>query len=168
MIHLTVFKASFRKIAVWIWFSNFFIVGMWEILIAVSSGLPWWLSSKESTCNAGDAGDLGVIPWVVKIPWRRKWQPTSVFLPGKSHGERSQVDHSPWGHKESDTTEWLSTHTHTHFCVWLVWLIAPPPPLSECLILSSQATPIRIGLLMWTPSQLTKMSTANVNSFTIN
>ena len=48
-------------------------------------------------------------PWVRKILWRRKWQPTPVFfrifLPGKSHGQRSMVGYSPWGHKESDTTE---------------------------------------------------------------
>ena len=43
-----------------------------------------------------------------KIPWRGKWQPTPVFLPGKSHGQRSPVDYSPWGLKESDTTEWLN------------------------------------------------------------
>ena len=41
-------------------------------------------------------------PWVGKIPWRRKWQPTPEFLPGKSHGQRSLVDYSPWGCKESD------------------------------------------------------------------
>ena len=52
-------------------------------------------------------------PWVGKIPWRRKWQPTPVLLPGKSHGQRSMVGYSPWGHKESDTTEWL--HFHFHF-----------------------------------------------------
>ena len=46
-------------------------------------------------------------PWVGKIPWRRKWQPTPVFLPEKSHGWRSLVGYSPWGHKESDTTERL-------------------------------------------------------------
>ena len=45
--------------------------------------------------------------WVGKIPWRRKWQPTPVLLPGKLHGLRSLVGYSPWGHKESDTTEWL-------------------------------------------------------------
>ena len=39
--------------------------------------------------------------------WKRKWQPTAVFLPGKSHGWRSLVDYSPWGRKESDTTEQL-------------------------------------------------------------
>ena len=36
-------------------------------------------------------------PWVRKIPWRRKWQPTPVFLPGKSHGQRSLGGYSPWG-----------------------------------------------------------------------
>ena len=49
-------------------------------------------------------------PWVRKIPWRRKRQPTPVFLPGKSHGQRSQVGYSPWGCKESDTTEQLHFH----------------------------------------------------------
>ena len=43
-------------------------------------------------------------PWVRKIPWRREWQPTAVFLPGESHGQRSLVGYSPWGHKESDIT----------------------------------------------------------------
>ena len=44
-------------------------------------------------------------PWVRKIPWRRKWQPTPVFLPEKSHGQRSLAGYSPWGHKELDMTE---------------------------------------------------------------
>ena len=55
---------------------------------------------------------LGFDPWVGKIPWRREWQPTPVLLPGESHGQRSLVGYSPWGHKESDMTERL-THTHT-------------------------------------------------------
>ena len=45
-------------------------------------------------------------------PWRRKWQPTPVLLPGKSHRQRSLVDYSPWDHKESDTTERLHFHFH--------------------------------------------------------
>ena len=49
-------------------------------------------------------------PWVRKIPWRRKWQPTPVLLPGKSHGWRSLVGYSTWGCEESDTTEWLHFH----------------------------------------------------------
>ena len=44
-------------------------------------------------------------PWVENIPWRRKWQPTPVFLPGESHGQRSLVGYRPRGHKELDTTE---------------------------------------------------------------
>ena len=47
----------------------------------------------------------GFDPWVGKIPWRRAWPPTPVFLPGESHGQRSLVGCSPWDHKESDTTE---------------------------------------------------------------
>ena len=48
-----------------------------------------------------------VIHGVRKIPWRRKWQPTPVLLPGKSQGQRILIGYSPWGHKESDTTERL-------------------------------------------------------------
>ena len=47
----------------------------------------------------------GLDPWVGKIPWRRKWQPTPVLLPGEFHGGRRLVGYSPWGRKESDTTE---------------------------------------------------------------
>ena len=49
-------------------------------------------------------------PWVRKIPSRRAWQPTSVFLSGESRGQRSLVGYRPWGHKESDTTEQLHFH----------------------------------------------------------
>ena len=55
----------------------------------------------------------GFDPWVGKIPWRRKWQPTPIFLPGKSHGQRSLAGYSPWGHKELDMSEWLNHH-HPH------------------------------------------------------
>ena len=47
-------------------------------------------------------------PWVGKIPWRREWQPTPVFLPGEFHGQRSLAGYSPWGCKESDMTERLT------------------------------------------------------------
>ena len=56
---------------------------------------------KAFACNAGDLGD----PWVGKFPWRRKWQPTPVFLPGESHGQRNLVGYSPRGRKESGTTK---------------------------------------------------------------
>ena len=47
----------------------------------------------------------GFDPLVGKTPWRRAWQPTPVFLLGKFHGQRNLAGYSPWGHKESDTTE---------------------------------------------------------------
>ena len=47
----------------------------------------------------------GINPWVGKIPWRRAWQPTPVFLPGEFHGQRSLAGYSAWGYKESDMTE---------------------------------------------------------------
>ena len=47
-----------------------------------------------------------------KIPWGKKWQHTPVFLPEKFHGQRILVAYIPWGHKELDTTEQLSTQTH--------------------------------------------------------
>ena len=65
-------------------------------------GLPWWLGGIESACNMGD---YGFDPRVGKIPWRRKRQPTPVFLLGKFYGQRSLAGYRPWGHKESDTTE---------------------------------------------------------------
>ena len=65
---------------------------------------------KESTFQCRR---LGFDPSIGKILWRRKWQPTPVFLPGESHGQRSLVGCSPWGHK-LDTTMPLSKHTCIH------------------------------------------------------
>ena len=71
-------------------------------------------SDGKSVCL--QYGRPGFNPWAGKILWRRKWQPTPVFLPGESHGRRSVVDYSPWGRKESDTTERL----HFHFKILLL------------------------------------------------
>jgi len=57
---------------------------------------------KNLLASAGDIRDTD--PQVGKIPWRRAWQPTPVFLPGESHGQGSLAGYSPWGCKESDTT----------------------------------------------------------------
>ena len=67
--------------------------------------LSRWLSGKESFCQSRRHR---FDPWVEKIPWRRKWHPAPVFLPGKSHRQRNLVRYSPWGCKELDTTEQLS------------------------------------------------------------
>ena len=60
---------------------------------------PSGSEGKASACNQGRPGFK---PWVRKILWRRKWQPTPVLLSGKSHGQRSLVGYSPWDPKESD------------------------------------------------------------------
>ena len=86
-------------------------------------GFPGGSEGKASTCIAGD---LDSIPGSGRFPWRRKWHPTPVFLPGKSHGQRSLVGYSPWGHKESDTTEWL--HFQRENRASQVALVAKNPP----------------------------------------
>ena len=84
-------------------------------MLYVSQRLPSGLSGQESACRCRR---LGFDPWVQKIPWRRKWQPTPVFLPGKSHGQGSLEGYSSWGHKEPDTTERLNndnSFSHSSF-----------------------------------------------------
>ena len=76
-------------------------------------------------------------PWVGKISWRRKWLPIPVFLPGKCHGQRSLVVCSPWGRKESGTTEWITLHfTSLHIChevmgldamIFVFWMLSFMP-----------------------------------------
>ena len=64
-------------------------------------------SGKEPSCQCRRLKRCGFDPWVGKIPWKRAWQPSPAFLPGESHGHWSLAGYSPWGHKESDTTERL-------------------------------------------------------------
>ena len=91
--------------------------------------LPHWQADSFTTepiatkvpADAGDTGDVGLIPgwgrcqfhpWMGKIHWRMKGQPTSLFLPGKSHGQRSLESYSPWGCKETHTTEQAQRKPH--------------------------------------------------------
>jgi len=60
---------------------------------------------KESTCHCRRCKRCRFNFWVRKIPWRRVWKPTPVFLPGKFHGQRSLAGYSPRSCKESETTE---------------------------------------------------------------
>ena len=85
---------------------------IWNKLLSVASnGLLCGSDGRHLQC-----GRPGFDPWVGNILWRRKWHPTPVLLPGESHGWRSVVGYSPWGHKESDTAE--RTHfTSLHFIV---------------------------------------------------
>ena len=78
-------------------------------------GFPGGISGKELACQCRRCKRHGFDPWVRKIPSRRPWQPTPVFLPEESHGQRGLVSYSLWGCKESDTTKQL---THTQ-CVYV-------------------------------------------------
>ena len=68
-------------------------------------GVSRWHSGKESACQCRRLERHGFDPWIRRIPWSRKWQPTPVFLLGESQGQRSLADPSKWGCKESDKTE---------------------------------------------------------------
>ena len=71
-------------------------------------GLPGGASGKEPTCQCRRYKRLRFDPWVGEIPWRRKWQPTPVFLPREFYGQRRLTGYSLWGRKQSDMTERLS------------------------------------------------------------
>ena len=68
-------------------------------------GFPGGASGKEPACQCRRHKRCRFDPRVRKIPWRKKWQPSPVFFPGKFHGQRSLVGYGPWGRKESDMTE---------------------------------------------------------------
>ena len=67
---------------------------------ATENKFAGWHSGKESACQCRRCKRRRFDPCIRKIPWRRKWQPMPVFLPGESHGQRSLVGYSPWGHQE--------------------------------------------------------------------
>ena len=93
-------------------------------------GHPGWLSDEESTCQCRRRRRGRFCPWGGRILWRRTWQLTPVFLPGKVHGQRSLAGYSPWGRKELDMTEWLSIQGHgcwvSHLGVGLPSQSTPP------------------------------------------
>ena len=68
-------------------------------------GFPGGITVKEPHCQHRRHKRPGFDPWVGKIPWPRTWQPTPVFLPAESQGQRSLVGYSPWGCKELDITD---------------------------------------------------------------
>ena len=79
-------------------------------------GFPGGVSGKEPACQHRRLKRREFYPWVRKIPWRRKWQLTPVFLPGKFHEQRSPAGYTPWGHKEMDATKATErAHTHARF-----------------------------------------------------
>ena len=80
---------------------------------------PGSASGKELACQSRRCKTLGFNPWVKEIPWRRAWQPTPVFLPGESHGQKGLVGYGLWGRKESQTwLKRLSMHAKSVRNIW--------------------------------------------------
>ena len=79
-------------------------------------GLPRRRSDKESTYQCKRCKRYGFNPWIRKMPWRRTWQLTPIFLPGKFHEQRNLVGYSPWVHGES----WTRLSTHTQYWSFLL------------------------------------------------
>jgi len=79
--------------------------------VCIVKGLPWRLSSKESTCNGGAAGDEGLIPRSGKYPDVGHGYPLQYSCLENLHGQRSLVGYSPWHRKESGTTQ-MNEHEH--------------------------------------------------------
>ena len=95
--------------------------------------LPWWLRQSRICLQCRG---LGFNLWVRKIPWRREWLPTPVFLPGEFHGQRNLMGYSPWGYKESDTTERLK----------LLPLQAPSHSFPQFLSLALSIPPVQTDM----------------------
>ena len=81
----------------------------------------WASLVTQMVKNVPSVQETSFDPWIRKIPWRRKWLPTQVLLPGEFHGQRSLVDYSPWGCRVrhdwvTSTLTHTHTHTHTHTC----------------------------------------------------
>ena len=77
------------------------ITRTWKAFLNVDFGLPWGLRTVKNLQWERSEFD----PWVGRIPWRREWQPTPIFLPGEFHGQRSLAGYNPWVSKQLDTAE---------------------------------------------------------------
>ena len=82
-------------------------------MIPSQLGLPRWLSGKEFTCQCRRCRRHGFNPWIRKIPWRRKWQPTPALLPGKFHGQQKPTSQSMG--LQRVRYDWVSDHTHIYW-----------------------------------------------------
>ena len=103
-------EVGFKPMCLW---PYVFTVKLHCLIETRDCSLPLFLAFWLRSSGGSDGKRLSTMweTWVQslgrEVPWRRKWQPTPIFLPGESHGQRSLVGYSPWGRKESDTTEWL-------------------------------------------------------------
>ena len=97
-------KLLLCQLVVSYFFSFFFYLSIVDLQCYVML-LQIGATAKEHACQSRRQKRHGFDPWVGKIIWRRVWQPTPVFLPGESHGQRTLMGNSPWSHKELDMTK---------------------------------------------------------------
>ena len=104
-------KGTFLKVPSVYHMKSFHLVANLKTALPSKNNTPLYLyfsgNGKESPCQCRRPR---FDPWIGKIPWSSEWQPTPVFLPGESHVQRSLMGYNPWGCKELDTTELLSSH----------------------------------------------------------
>ena len=87
-------------------FNNIGEIGkIYYYMSKIGAGFPGGTSGKEPTCQCKKHKRLGFSPWIRKIPCRKTWQPTPVFSPTESQGQRNLTDYGPYGHKELEETE---------------------------------------------------------------
>ena len=112
-----------------LFFSIYYIFNfICNILYMCICGLPQWLSSKRIHLPCRSHRRHGFDPWVKKSPWRRAWQPTPVFLPGESHGQRSLVGYN---HRVVKSQTWPSDLSHMPHTGSAEWLLTPMNYRSE-------------------------------------
>ena len=99
----------------------------------LSMDFPGGTSGKEPACQCRRHKRLRFDPWVGKIPWRRVWQPTPIFLPGESHGQKSLEGESGWG---------------THVNPWLIHVNIWQKPLQYCKVISLQLIKINEKIII--------------------
>ena len=113
VLSLTTVEILFIPVQSWNW--TFRVQGSCLIgsFLALSMGFPGGASGKDSTCQCRRCKRCRFDSWVGKTPWRRTWQPTPIFLPRKSHGQRSLAGYSPQGRNESAQLKRLSSSSST-------------------------------------------------------
>ena len=129
----------------------------YSITMIMPAGFSGRLVVKNPPADVG-----GLDPWVRKIPCRRKWQPTPVLLPGKTHRQRSLVGCSPWGHKESDMTEQLREHAQP------VCQCSPPPAVSHRLSLVFASAYENCDMLTFWLTRGVKSNLRSFHSYQLN
>ena len=125
--------------------------GFMEIKYVKGPRLPRWLSGKESACQCRRRRSLGFNPWVGRSLWKRKWQPTPVFLPGEYGGQRSLAGCSPLGSQRMGqdlATEPQQQMSRPQLRVGLQHPVAPFLSSSSSFIFPSYSTPLQSWVLL--------------------